>query len=279
MTTTVTPVRALVVTGGHPFEAGPFAEMLAHLEGVVCEHVERPGAAARLSPATLGGADVVVLYDMPGIGFRRDGAVPDLLAPSHEERAGLQGLLAQGTPLVILHHAIASWPGWEGFAEIVGGRFHYVAAELRGRAWPDSGYRFEVAQHLSSAAPGHPVLAGLDAGFDLTDETYCCPVFEDDVLPLLRTDAPTTDDVHWSSTLAVTGRREDREGWHHPPGSDLAAWATSAGGSPVVYLQPGDGPTAYGHPAYRRLLANATTWVASPPARAWALERARPVPA
>ncbi len=30
---------------------------------------------------------------------------------------------------------------------------------------------------------------GVDV-FGLTDELYCCPVFEDDVVPLLRTDAP-----------------------------------------------------------------------------------------
>jgi len=30
-----------------------------------------------------------------------------------------------------------------------------------------------------------------------------------------------------------------------------------------VYVQPGDGPAAYGNPHYRRLLGNAINWVAS----------------
>ena len=52
----------------------------------------------------------------------------------------------------------------------------------------------------------------------------------------------------------------------------LIGWAKSAGRSPVVYLQPGDGPDTFGQPAYRRLVANALEWVSSAAARAWAAE-------
>ena len=40
--------------------------------------------------------------------------------------------------------------------------------------------------------------------------------------------------------------------------------------SPLVYLQPGDGPATYADPNYRRLVENAIRWTASPEARAWA---------
>jgi type 1 glutamine amidotransferase len=95
-------------------------------------------------------------------------------------------------------------------------------------------------------------------------------VFDADVVPLVVSDAPRTDQDHWSATLAVTGRRDERAGWHHPPGSPLAAWVKRAGRAPVVYLQPGDGPSAFDHPTYRRLLANALTWAASGDAASWA---------
>lgn len=266
-------VRALVVSGGHPFQREPFDEMLANLDGVTCEHVPRPAGAARLSSSGLGDADVVVLYDLPGIEFRRDGRLPALVPPTEDEKAGYESLLATGVPIVALHHALASWPTWPAFADLVGGRFHYVAGELHGTAYPDSGYRFNVQQHLTVVDADHPVTAGLDGGFTIIDETYCCPVFDDTVVALLHTDADLSDATHWSTTLAVTGSLEDRTGWHHPAGTPLAAWAKAAGRSPLVYLQPGDGPTAYSHPGYRRLLGNAIRWVASPAARAWAREQ------
>ena len=34
--------------------------------------------------------------------------------------------------------------------------------------------------------------------------------------------------------------------------------------SRLVYLQPGDGPSAYDNPDYRRLVENALRWVATP---------------
>ena len=54
-------------------------------------------------------------------------------------------------------------------------------------------------------------------------------------------------------------------------------WAKTAGRSPVVYLQPGDGPDTFAHPGYRRLVANAVAWVSSADARDWAAGHPTPV--
>src|SRR5947208_929332 len=78
-------------------------------------------------------------------------------------------------------------------------------------------------------------------GLDLVDETYLCPVFEQDVTPLLLTDAPIDDTVHYSTVEGAAGRLGSRgDGWHHPPGSSLAAWTKPAGRGRLVYIQPGD---------------------------------------
>ena len=97
--------------------------------------------------------------------------------------------------------------------------------------------------------------------FALTDEPYLCPIFEDAVTPLLRTDAPRTDADHESVAHALVPTSSAT--WHHPPGSSLAAWTHRVERSTVVYLQPGDGPGAFANDEYRRLLTNAITWAAS----------------
>jgi uncharacterized protein len=60
------------------------------------------------------------------------------------------------------------------------------------------------------------------------------------------------------------------EGWSHADGSNLVGWIKRARTSPLVYLQPGDGPPTYENAHYRRLIENAIRWAASPEALAWA---------
>ena len=98
----------------------------------------------------------------------------------------LHDLLEAGQGIVFLHHALAGWPGWPAWAEVLGGRYHYAPAELRGRCWPDSGFRY--AEYTARVVDAdHPVCVGVE-DFALADELYCCPVFEADVVPLC---APT----------------------------------------------------------------------------------------
>jgi len=259
----------LVVTGGHPFEADPFFEAFSADEGIRWAHAPQPSARRWLADIEPGEWDALVFYDMPGVRFV-PGELPELEIPPDDLRQGMNRLLEAGQGTVFLHHAIASWPAWDQYAHWVGGRFFYRPGRLAGRDWPDSGYAFDVTHHLRAVRPDHPVLAGLEDGLTLTDELYLSVVLDDEVEPLLRSDASFTDDRFWSSSAAVQGRRDSREGWSHPPGSDLAAWTKRSLNSPVVYLQPGDGPSAYGDPGWRRLVGNAIRWVASDEARAWA---------
>jgi hypothetical protein len=120
------------------------------------------------------------------------------------------------------------------------------------------------------------VCAGV-ADFAIDDELYCCPVFEDEVVPLLRTDADLSPSLFCETYREVLGIQADGTAWVHPPASRLLGWAKSAGRSPVVYLQPGDGPATFGHPQMRRLVGNALAWVASPEAHRWAAARETPV--
>lgn len=260
--------RVLVVTGGHPFETPALFAMFDGLEGVEWEHVEHPEALGCFTAENAGRWDAIVCYDMPGLWF--GGGTAESLQPPPAYVDGLLGMLDAGQGFVFWHHALASWPAWEGFARLVGGRFHYLPGRLGRREWPDSGYAFAVRHQVTPADPGHPVCAGLDGGFELVDELYLAPVFEDDVVPLLRSDATFSSERFSSAALALQGRRNENEGWGHPDGSSLVAWAKTAGCSPIVYLQPGDGPSAYDNPGLRRVLVNAIGWVGSDAAHDWA---------
>lgn len=244
-------IDVLVVTGGHPFEAEPFFAVFDALDDIVWAAADEPSA----------GHDAVVFYDMPGLRFTGGEPPVGTGAPTEAQRRVFDDLCAAGTGLVFLHHAVASWPAWEGFAEMVGARFHYQPARLAGVDYPDSGYRFDVTHRVEVLDPAHPVCAGVGAGFELTDELYCFPVLTDRVTPLMRTTFDTADAGNFfSADLAIRGRLNTSDGWNHPPGSDLVAWARDVGRSRLVYLQFGDGPAAYGDVNFRRVLGNAIAW-------------------
>jgi uncharacterized protein len=227
-----------------------------------------------LTPTAVTAFDALVFYDMPGITFTRADPPTEFPRPSDSMVEGMRALLQEGVGMVFLHHAVASWPAWEEYAEIVGGRFHYQPGTLRGVSYPDSGYRFEVHHTVEVLDPTHPVCAGLGSLFELTDELYLSPVFEGSVVPLLRTTFAMDDPSQFfSADAAIRGRRNTNDGWTHPTGSQLVGWAKNAGNSPVVYLQFGDGPATYADPSFRRVVDNAVRWVASEEAHAWARAR------
>jgi len=266
--------RVLLVTKGHPYDRQPFFAVFDDNPAIDWCHVDQPAARALFHPDRADGFDAFVCYDMPGITFTRADPPTRFETPPSDYVAGFTALLEAGQGMVFLHHAIAGWPAWEGYARILGGRFHYQPGTLAGVAYPDSGYQFDVSHHVEVVDPDHPVCAGLEGGFDLTDELYLFPVLEDRVVPLLRTTFDMSDPSRfWSSDAAIRGRRNTNEGWSHPPGSQLVGWVKNAGRSPLVYLQFGDGPVTYADASFRRVLANAIAWVASPAAHAWAAER------
>lgn len=262
----------LLVTKGHPFERDPFFEVFEAWRGISYSAVEQPAAQAFFTPQAAEPYDAIVLYDMPGIEFRPGGA-PAFHDPPEAFVAGFRELLDAGKGFVFLHHAIAGWPSWPEYAEILGGSFLYEPATVRGRSRPNSGYRHAVKHRVSAVDPEHPVLEGLSEGFEIEDELYLFEAFEDDVVPLLRSDYEFTGENFYSASLAVRGELFSRRDWTHPPGTNLIGWARSYGASPIVYLAMGDGPAAYANPGFRKALENAVRWVASDAAHEWARSR------
>lgn len=262
------PRRLLTIARGHPYERDAFHTLFEGLDEYDVAHAEQPAAQQLLGPQAARQYDAILCYDMPGIDFTA-GDAPRPVAPNESFTESYLAMLEAGVGLVLMHHAIAAWPAWPEYADIVGGRFHYRQAQLRGQHWPDSGYRHQVS-HTLSVVQSHPVTEGLPEQFDMVDELYLCPVFEDDVIPLLRSDYDFTSDHFYSSARAVAGQMYTREGWSHPPGHNLVGWVKRYRNSPIVYLQGGDDGAAMGNPHFRQLVHNAVRWVSSEGAKAWA---------
>jgi type 1 glutamine amidotransferase len=262
-------LNVLVAAKGHPYLRDPFMAVFDEMEGVAATLVEQPLAARLMNSEGMKGFDALVLYDMPGVDFRVADP-PRAVEPDEDFKRGFRALLDSGFGVVALHHAIAGWPAWEEYAELLGGRFLYKPGKLRGVDRPDSGYRHDVTHELRAVDQNHPVLAGIPKRFTLTDELYLSEVFEDSVAPLLRSNYRFTRDNFYSAKLAVSGKMFSKEGWSHEEGSNVVGWFKRARNSPLVYLQPGDGPATYADANYRRLIGNAIHWVASQPAKDWA---------
>lgn len=234
--------------------------------GWVWSHATQPHTQRWLRPEHAGVWDTILLHDLPGLTLRR-GVEPTAHDPDDSIRSGIRDLLAAGQGIVATHHALAGWPTWDEWADLLGGRFFYGPGRLHGVDWPASGYRMDTYD-VSIVAPEHPVCRGVEP-FVITDELYLCCIHEPEVVPLLRTGAAldpermidTYREVCDGTPLPVAA---------HPPGSSLLGWAKRAAGSPLVYLLPGHRPETMLDAHYRQLLANSVGWVASDAAVEWA---------
>tara|TARA_B100000678_G_scaffold161768_2_gene135198 strand:+ start:859 stop:1644 length:786 start_codon:yes stop_codon:yes gene_type:complete len=259
----------LAAVRGHRFDRTSFDRLFEDMADISVTVVDQPAAALLMTPDALAHFDAVLLYDMPGMDFHvpAEDRPRDVL-PSEEFKTGFKAMLEAGIGVVALHHALAGWPAWPEYAELLGGRFLFRAREILGQKIEASGYAHDTSYRAQVVAPNHPVTQGLPAHFEVTDELYLIPVDECGVEPLLRCDHEFTRDNFWSASAAMDGKLRDRTDWHPGEGSNLIGWTKRALSSPLVYLQPGDGPSAYDNPHIRRLVENAIRWVASPEARA-----------
>ena len=254
------PLNILISVKGHPYERDAFAAVFESFEGIRHTFVEQPASQAFLNPQAAEPWDVLVFYDMPGIDFSTQ--PPNFVAPSETLKIGFKDLLSAGKGMVFLHHAIAGWPLWPEYGEIIGGRFFYTPSQCRGKAVLDSGYRHDVPHTVSVEDTKHPIAKGLDRTFSLTDELYLCEVFDNDIHPLLTSDYSFDREHFYSAHHAVTGKMFCNDDWPHPEGSSLIGWTKTTDASRICYLQPGDGPDTYASEHYRQLLENAIRWAA-----------------
>ena len=241
----------LVLSGGHPYEAGPFDELLAALGDWDITHLIHPeGGEADAAEAILA-ADALLFYDMAGYSFG-EGTVT-MRPPSPGFREALSARFTAGKGAVAMHHALAGWADWPEWHAWLGGQFHYQP----GPHGPDSGYRHDVAYEARVVAD-HPVTRGLPASFPVTDELYLCPIEETAITPLVRAEGfAFTAGNFYSAAQAVAGTMFSNAGWGHPVGSNCIVWESRTCPAPLIYLQFGDGPATYANAHVRQMLRQA----------------------
>ncbi len=273
------PIKVLFLSGYHPYDRenlyATFDSLGEDITWVNCKH---PAAEAFYDPKVAAFFDVFLFYDAfmgapPG-----SMSTPHWEPPTPEMQEGLKRMTQSGEKgFVFMHHALAawthSWPagvnGNNAYLEMMGGAADWGTplANIRGKDYPVSGYRQQTEQHITIVDKQHPVTAGLDdgsGGFDIVDETYLCPMFEDSVHCLLRSSfMPTADKF-------LHGPSGHHCGAGHPPGSNMTAWVKTAERSPVVYFQHGHDNIAWANRYFRTLLLNSIKWAASPEAKSWA---------
>ncbi len=186
--------RVLIVSKGHDFDHNAFLAMFASMKGVNATLVQQPAAQVLLAPEHVGAYDCVLFYDMsgiPGIGLTHDGADSEG-NPAPAYRHAIEAMLERGTGIVMLNHATVSWPNWPLWRHISGSSFMLKRGLLDGVEVPGSGYRGGHGPFpnpsLKLVPDGtHPVLTGLEDGFEITDEIYLKTAgYESRVVPLLR---------------------------------------------------------------------------------------------
>lgn len=217
-------LQVLLVTGGHGFEREPFLAMFDSFEGVEWREAQHPTANDLYTPEASTTYDVLVLYDM-------NQEITD------EQKAEFLSMLEQGKGLVILHHALANYQGWEEYERLRGGTYLLAPGERGGVQRAGSTFREGVDISVRVLLSNHPVTEGLE-DFTIHDEVYGLTYVEESAKPLLATD--------------------------HPESGATIAWTSDYGNSRIVTIQLGHDHFAYEDPNYRKLISQAIQWAKEP---------------
>jgi len=248
----------IVITRGHPFERDPFFEMIDST-GFAWSHIEHPAAQDFIISKSLKNYKAIVFYDMPGINFETAPPKPTFFNPSDEFKNSFINILKEGIGCVFIHHAIAGWPNWEEYGNIIGGRFLYQEGIVKGIKKPDSGYRHDVKYKVIKDGK-HPITDGIE-DFEITDELYLAEFFEDEINPILRSNYEFTDKNFYSAARALEGEMFSNRDWSHKEGSNIVGWTKKYENSSIAYLQFGDGPSVYKNKNFRKLIKQSINWV------------------
>jgi len=165
-------IKVLVITGGHPFEPGPFFKLFQDNPEIAYTAATQDKAAEAYDRPDLFTYNVLVLYDSP-------------VNMTEPQRDRFLELFDRGIGVVILHHAFLSYPMWLEYGRIAGGKYVYTK-EQEDSGLASSHYQGGVDIPVTVVGGDHPVTAGLK-DFTVKDELYTNMHMLDGNTPLLKT--------------------------------------------------------------------------------------------
>jgi len=214
------PVNVLVVLGGHSFDTTEFFDLFNSLEGVNMDSIYHPEAMEVMQSGKSETYDVLVFYDF----------MPNL--PESDSSVFLN-LTGKGIPLLFVHHSLCSFQLWDGYMEMLGGK--YVMAGPGIYPGDVSDFKHDIDMRIELVDMEHPITRDM-TDFTIHDEGYSNITLTSDITPLLRTD--------------------------HPDCSPTVGWTMKKDQSTIVYLMLGHDRLAYQNPSFKQLLERSIFWLA-----------------
>lgn len=212
------PVQVLLILGGHQFDTTEFFDVFEGMEQVEIDPVYYPRAMQMLQQTDA--YDVLVFYDYMPILPLEDSIV-------------FQDLTRHGKPILFLHHAICSFQQWDGYLEMLGGKYVMPGYETDSSLLSD--YKHSIDMKVKVLDSGHPATLGM-TDFTIHDEGYNNLTIKKDVTSLLMT--------------------------NHPDSSPLVAWTHTHKNSDIVCLTLGHDKKAYENPAFLQFIEQTVHWLA-----------------
>lgn len=217
-----TPVKILVVTGGHGYNKETFNEMLNSLgNDLTFEVAEFPDAFRMFLPGNRDKYDVLLFYHMW-----------QTITP--EQKEALIECIRDGKPVVALHHSICAFDDWEEYWIIIGGKYFHKPTILDGKEYPACSYIHDLHFKVNVADKKHPVTRGIN-DFEIFDETYKGYWVDPSVKVLLTTNEPSSNRV--------------------------IGWVKTYGKARIAVLQSGHDTPTFRQTEFRQLLRQALRWV------------------
>ncbi len=215
-------IRVLLITGGHGFETNEFFQVFKENPEITFQAAEHPKAYVMFKDSAASQYDVIVTYDF-------NQKIPD------EAKTDLMDRLKEGKGLVVLHHAIATYPDWPEYWKIIGAHYYLEPTVVDGVQKKRSAYEHGRHFRIHVADPQHPVTRGVK-DYDIVDETYKWFDVAKDCHPLLTTEDPESNPV--------------------------IGWAKTYEKARVVYMESGHDHLAYENPSFQQVLQQAIEWTA-----------------
>jgi type 1 glutamine amidotransferase len=152
-------------------------------------------------------------------------------------RVELEAWIRAGGGVVGIHSASATEYEWPFFVQLIGARFRTHPPAL-------------LAADVTVEDAAHPIMAGIPARWNRTDEWYAYH------------DRPQDQGYHMLLALdeATVALPADQQKGFHP-----MAWTDDRLGGRMFYTAMGHTPESYAETAFLDMLANAITWTAAGP--------------